>query len=97
MERTAAYCHLHRSAKHTANGTSCGSAVAVVKGDCTLIASSRAARLPILPVRTPESLWFQSARLYLESHHPEPRHKEEKLTLTFHRNLLILLGKLPLR
>ncbi len=23
--------------------------------------------------------------------------KEEKLTLTFHRNLLILLGKLPLR
>jgi hypothetical protein len=69
MERTAAYCHLHRSAKHTANGTSCGSAVAVVKGDCTLIASCRAARLPILPVRTPESLWFQTARLYLESHH----------------------------
>jgi len=62
MERTAAYCHLHRSAKHTANGTSCGSAVAVVKGHCTLIASCRAARLPIPPVRTPESLWFQTAR-----------------------------------
>ena len=26
-----------------------------------------------------------------------PRHKEEKLTITFHRNSLTILGKLPLR
>jgi len=40
MERPAAYCHLHRSAKHTTNGTSCGSAVAVVKA---IVRSSRRA------------------------------------------------------